>query len=123
MSIPHKTYLVLVKNLVLKAYVGIYPKEKIRKQKVRFNISITAKDNIKIRNSISNFVSYDDIIKNVKNIINSGHIPLVENLADKIARECLKNKKIYKIEIMIEKLEPFKEAESVGVKIVRLNKK
>ena len=120
--IKEKTYLVLIKNLILKASVGIYPKEKIRKQKVRFNISIRALNNIKTKNDISDFVSYDDIIKNVKYVINSGHIPLIENLADKIASKCLKDKKIYKIEIIVEKLEPFKEAESVGVKIVRLNK-
>ena len=121
--IKEKTYLVLVKNLILKASVGIYSKEKIKKQKVRFNICVIVKDNIKKKNNdISDFVSYEDIIKNIKHIISKGHIPLIENLADKIASECLKDKKIYKIEIIVEKLEPFKETESVGVKIVRLNK-
>ena len=48
--IKKEKYIVLVKNLILKASVGIYPKEKIRKQKVRFNISITANDNIKTKN-------------------------------------------------------------------------
>ena len=118
-----KKYLVLVKNLILKASVGIYPKEKIRKQKIRFNISITAKDNIKTKNDISELVSYEDVIKNVKNVINKGHTPLIENLAHNIAEKCLINKKILRIEIMIEKLETFKETESVGIKIVRMNKK
>ena len=118
-----KKYLVLVKNLILKASVGIYPKEKIKKQKVRFNIFVTAQDNIKKKNDISDFVSYEDIIKNVKNVINKGHTPLIENLAHNIAEKCLINKKIFKIEIMIEKLETFKETESVGIKIVRMNKK
>ena len=123
MFVSKKTYLVLVKDLTLKAYVGIYPKERIKKQKVRFNVSLTVKDNIKKKNNISDFVSYDEIINIIKKIINSGHIPLVENLADKIALECLKNKKILKIKITVEKLEPFKEADSVGVTIVRFNKK
>ena len=121
--IKEKKYSILIKDLILKASVGIYPKEKIRKQKVRFNISIIATDNIKTKNDISEFVSYEDIIKNVKNIINKGHIPLIENLAQNIAEKCLINKKILKIEIMIEKLETFKEAQSVGIKIVRMNKK
>tara|TARA_B100000949_G_C13911494_1_gene296992 strand:+ start:74 stop:442 length:369 start_codon:yes stop_codon:yes gene_type:complete len=121
--IKEKTYLVLIKNLILKASVGIYPKEKIKKQKVRFNIFVTAQDNIKKKNDISDFVSYEDIIKNVKNVINKGHTPLIENLAHNIAEKCLINKKIFKIEIMIEKLETFKETESVGIKIVRMNKK
>ena len=121
--IKEKKYSVLVKDLILKASVGIYPKEKIRKQKVRFNIFITATDNIKTKNDISDLVSYEDVIKNVKYIINRGHIPLIENLAQDIAKKCLINKKILKIEIMIEKLETFKEAESVGIKIIRMNKK
>ena len=121
--IKEKTYLVLIKNLILKAYVGIYPKEKTRKQKVRFNIFITARDSIKKKNDISNFVSYEDVIKNVKYIVDRGHAPLIENLAQDIAEKCLKNKKILKIEIKIEKLETFKESESVGIKIVRMNKK
>tara|TARA_B100001964_G_C13748987_1_gene386589 strand:+ start:41 stop:412 length:372 start_codon:yes stop_codon:yes gene_type:complete len=123
MIIKEKTYTVLVKNLILKASVGIYPKEKIRKQKVRFNIFITAKDNIKTKNDIKELVSYEDIIKNVKKIISRGHIPLIENLAQNIAKKCLINKKILKIEIMIEKLEIFNESESVGIKIIRMNKK
>ena len=121
--IKEKKYLVLVKDLILKASVGIYPKEKIKKQKVRFNIFVTAQDNIKKKNDISDFVSYEDIIKNVKNVINKGHTPLIENLAHNIAEKCLINKKILRIEIMIEKLETFKETESVGIKIIRMNKK
>ena len=121
--IKKEKYIVLVKNLILKASVGIYPKEKIRKQKIRFNISITAKDNIKTKNDISEFVSYEDIIKNIKNITHRGHTPLIENLAQNIAEKCLINKKILKIKIMIEKLEIFKEAESVGIKIIRMNRK
>ena len=118
-----KTYLVLVKNLILKASVGIYPKEKNRKQKVRFNISVTAADNITESNNISDFISYEDIIKNIKYIISKGHTPLVENLANKIAKKCLADKRILKIEITVEKLETFKEAESVGIKIIRINGK
>ena len=120
--IKEKKYSILIKDLILKASVGIYPKEKIRKQKVRFNISITAKDNIKTKNDISELVSYEDIIKNIKKVINRGHSPLIENLAQNIAKKCLINKKILKIEIMIEKLERFKEAESVGIKIIRMNR-
>ena len=121
--IKEKKYLVLIKDLILNASVGIYPNEKIKKQKVRFNISITAKDNIKTKNDISELVSYEDIIKNVKDVVNKGHTPLIENLAHNIAEKCLINKKILRIEIMIEKLETFKETESVGIKIIRMNKK
>ena len=119
-----KNYRIFVKNLVLGAYVGIYPNEKINKQRIRFNVFISAKDNIKKENNdISQFVSYEDIINKVKKVLNLGHIPLLETLADKIADECLKNKKISLIKIRIEKLDIFKDAESVGIKIIRKQKK
>ena len=119
-----KNYKVFIKDLVIKTYIGIYPSEKINKQRVRFNISILAKDNIKnVKNDISQFVSYEDIINKIKKILSYGHIPLLETLADKIAVECLKNKKILLIEIKIEKLDIFKDAKSVGIKIIRKQKK
>ena len=40
-------YNIFIKDLVLKALIGIYPHEKVNKQKIRFNISISAKDKIK----------------------------------------------------------------------------
>ena len=119
-----KNYKVFIKDLVIKTYIGIYPSEKINKQRVRFNISILAKDNIKkVKNDISQFVSYEDIINKIKKILSYGHIPLLETLADKVAAECLKNKEILLIEIKIEKLDIFKDAESVGIKIIRKQKK
>ena len=117
-------YNIFIKGLVLKAYIGIYSDEKINKQRIRFNVFISAKDNIKKENNdISQFVSYEDIINKVKKVLNLGHIPLLETLADKIADECLKNKKISLIKIRIEKLDIFKDAESVGIKVIRKQKK
>ena len=117
-------YNIFIKGLVLKAYIGIYSDEKINKQRIRLNISISAKDNIKKENNdISQFVSYEDIINKIKKVLSLGHIPLLETMADKIADECLKNKKISLIKIRIEKLDIFKDAESVGIKIIRKQKK
>ena len=119
-----KNYRIFVKDLVLRAYVGIYSNEKINKQRIRFNVSISAKDNIKKENNdISQFVSYEDIINKIKKVLSHGHIPLLETMADKIAGECLKNQKISLIKIRIEKLDIFKDAESVGIKIIRKQKK
>ena len=117
-------YNIFIKGLVLKAYIGIYSDEKINKQRIRFNVFISAKDNIKKENNdISQFVSYEDIINKIKKVLSLGHIPLLEAMADKIADECLKNKKISLIKIRIEKLDIFKDAERVGIKIIRKQKK
>jgi len=117
-------YKIFVKNLTLKAFVGIYASEKIKKQRIRFNILIESKDNINsVKNNISQFVSYEEVIAKIKKILSFGHIPLLETLANQIAKECLKNKKISFIQITIEKLDIFKDAESVGITISRKQKK
>ena len=122
--VKKNNYNIFIKGLVLKAYIGIYSDEKINKQRIRFNVFISAKDNIKKENNdISQFVSYEDIINKIKKVLSLGHIPLLETMADKIADECLKNKKISLIKIRIEKLDIFKDAESVGIKIIRKQKK
>tara|TARA_B100000315_G_C14507757_1_gene555475 strand:- start:155 stop:520 length:366 start_codon:yes stop_codon:yes gene_type:complete len=118
-----KTYTVFIKNLTCKAFVGIYKNEKRTKQRVRFNVLIQADDNIKNNNTISDFVSYEDVINKIKKVLELGHVPLIENLAEQIAKECLKDNKIQTIEIKIEKLDLFKDAESVGIKILRRQKK
>ena len=117
--IKKEKYIVLVKNLILKASVGIYPKEKIRKQKVRFNISITANDNIKTKNDISEFVSYEDVIKIVQNVTNKKHRYLAETVAEEIADRCLELKNALSIQVDLRKPDIMEGQINVGVKVLK----
>ena len=55
----------------------------------------------------------------IRYVISSGHINLVETLADRIAQTCLEDRRVQSVKARIEKLDVFKEAESVGVEIER----
>ena len=79
-----------------------------------------AKDNIaEVKQKIDNFVSYEIIIEKIKKLIIKKHIDLLETLGEKILKICFQDERILSINLKLEKIEVFKEADSVGIEIFR----
>ena len=108
---------IIVKDLILLISVGIHNFEKLKKQKVKFNLTITTDPNLK--SEIKSIVNYESIINDIKRITKKKHFDLLENLAENIFDENFKNKKIIKIKLRIEKLDIIKETKSVGIEVVK----
>ena len=114
------TYKILINELTLDAFIGIHDFEKKKKQKIAISLSLDVADNIsEIEHKIENFVSYEHIVSDIKTILKEGHIDLLETLGEKIVDLCFKDKRVQTINIKLEKLEVFKEANSVGIEIFR----
>ena len=114
------TYEVQINELTLMASIGIHKHEKIKKQRVRISLSIQVIDNLNIVDeSIDNVVSYEKVIKNLKEILSTGHIELLETLGEKISDMCFNDKRILRIWMKLEKLDVFSDAKSVGIEIVK----
>ena len=85
---------------------------------------LKASDSFKVHDDdITNVVSYEYIVNDIEGLINSGHFGLLETLAEKISKICLKDERVLNVTIKIEKLDVFKNARSVGIEIYRENKK
>ena len=110
---------VFVRDLVLAARIGVYQHEKLASQCVRINLELICTEHPAINDDLSNVVNYADLVERVRGIVAEGHINLVETLADRIAQVCLEDRRVQSAKVRIEKLEVFKEAESVGVEIER----
>ena len=108
---------IIVKDLILLISVGIHQFEKIKKQKVKFNIEITTDPNLKP--DIKSIVNYENIINDIKRLTRKTHFELLESLSESIFDEIFKNKKIKKIKLKIEKLDIIKETTSVGIEVVK----
>ena len=108
---------IIVKDLILLISVGIHNFEKLKKQKVKFNLTITTDPNLK--SEIKSIVNYESIINDIKRVTKKKHFDLLENLAENIFDEIFKNKKIIKIKLRIEKLDIIKETKSVGIEVVK----
>ena len=108
---------IIIKDLVLLISVGIHQFEKLKKQKVKFNIEITTDPNLKPE--IKTIVNYESIINDVKKLTKKMHFELLESLSESIFDEIFKNKNVKKIKLKIEKLEIIKETKSVGIEVIK----
>ena len=111
------TKTIIIKDLILSISVGIHQFEKLKKQKVKFNIEITTDSNLKP--DIKTIVNYESVIDDIKHLTKRTHFDLLENLSESIFDEIFKNKKIKKIKLKIEKLDIIKETNSVGIEVVK----
>ena len=108
---------IIIKDLVLLISVGIHQFEKLKKQKVKFNIEITTDPNLK--SEIKTIVNYESVINDIKRLTKKTHFELLESLSDSIFDEIFKNRKIKKIKLKIEKIEIIKETTSVGIEVIK----
>ena len=108
---------IIVKDLILLLSVGIHQFEKLKRQKVKFNIEITTDPNLK--SDIKSIVNYESVINDIKKLTKKSHFELLESLSESIFDRIFRNKKIKKIKLKIEKLDIIKETSSVGIEVIK----
>ena len=108
---------VTVKDLILLISVGIHQFEKLKKQKVKFNLEITTYPNLKP--DVKSIVNYETIINDIKKLTDKKHYELLESLSESIFDKIFKNKSVNKIKLQIEKLDIIKETKSVGIEVIK----
>ncbi len=118
-----------VRDLVLPARIGVYAHEHGRTQRVRINLDLAVEDDgasfvsrpVVGADDLGRVVDYDTVINAVRVVVASGHVQLVETLAERVAEACLRNSQIRVARVMVEKLDAVADAASVGVEIERRN--
>ena len=108
---------IIVKDLILLLSVGIHQFERLKRQKVKFNLEITTDPNLK--SDIKSIVNYESVINDIKKLTKKSHFELLESLSESIFDRIFRNKKIKKIKLKIEKLEIIKETTSVGIEVTK----
>tara|TARA_Y100000591_G_scaffold320757_1_gene334654 strand:- start:44 stop:430 length:387 start_codon:yes stop_codon:yes gene_type:complete len=108
---------ILIKDLILNLSVGLHDFEKLKRQRVKFNIEITTDPDLKT--DVKSIVNYESIINILKDITGKKHYELLEALSEIIFDRIFQNEKIKKIKLKIEKLDIVKEAKSVGIEVIK----
>lgn len=111
---------VFVRDLELNANIGVYGREKGKRQPIRINVDLTVQETDgEIQDKLANVVDYGAVVKNIEKIIDAGHVNLVETLAERIAEICLADRRVRVARVRIEKMNVIPAARSVGVEIER----
>ena len=111
---------VFIKDFTIKEIIGIHNHEKIKKQKIKFNIIIDVDQNsIPDENNIRSIVDYEKITKKLENLAKNKNYNFLESLAEDSFKEIFEDKRINSVTIKIEKPDAIKNAGSVGVEVFK----
>ncbi|MBN1246132.1 MAG: 2-amino-4-hydroxy-6-hydroxymethyldihydropteridine diphosphokinase [Anaerolineae bacterium] len=109
-----------IKDLLLRAIVGINQEEREKRQDVRINITLVADTSrAGLTDAIEDAVNYKTITKQVIRMVETSSFFLVERLAAEIAELCLADPKVEAARVFVEKPGALRFARSVGVEIER----
>lgn len=108
---------VFVRDFVIETEIGAYAHERNTRQRVRFNVEAQVRRRPRADDDFQNLFSYDVITDAIRRFATSGHITLVETLAERIAETTLRDRHVLRVRVCVEKLDILDG--SVGVEIVR----
>lgn len=109
---------VFVRDLVLRAHIGVRAHEKGQRQRVRINLDLAVLDT-ETNDRLEDVVCYDDVMAAVRLVVEEGHVHLIETLAEGIAEACLRDRRVQSARVRVEKLDVYADAASVGIEIER----
>jgi len=114
---------VFIKDFIIEEIIGIHKHEKIKKQKIKFNIVIDVDQNtLPVEDDIKSIIDYEKIINKLENLANKKKYNFIESLVEDSFKEIFEDKRINSVKIKIEKPEAIKNADSVGIEVFKTRK-
>ena len=111
---------VFIKDFIIQEIIGIHEHEKMKKQKIKFNIVIDVNQNtFPDEKDIKSIVDYEKITNKLKNLTRGKKYNFLESLAEDSFKEIFEDRRINSVKIKIEKPEAIKNANSVGVEVFK----
>ena len=114
---------VFIKDFIIEEIIGIHKHEKIKKQKIKFNIVLDVNQNsLPDEKNIKSIVDYEKITNKLENLTRSKKYNFLESLVEDSFKEIFEDERINSVTIKIEKPEAIKNAKSVGVEVFKTRK-
>jgi dihydroneopterin aldolase len=114
---------VFIKDFIIEEIIGIHKHEKIKKQKIKFNIVLDVNQSfVPDEKDINSIVDYEKITNKLENLTKNKKYNFLESLVEDSFKEIFEDKRIDSVKIKIEKPEAIKNAKSVGVEVFKTRK-
>ena len=114
---------VFIKDFIIEEIIGIHEHEKIKKQKIKFNIVLDInQSSIPDEKDIKSIVDYEKITNKLENLTKSKKYNFLESLIEDSFKEIFEDERINSVTIKVEKPEAIKNAKSVGVEVFKTRK-
>ena len=119
-EIPAYNDKIHIRDLAIRCIIGVNQDERTEKQDVVINV-ILFTDTRKAGQTdiLEDSVDYKMVKKAVLSLVENSAFLLIEKLAEEIAKVCLGNSKVQKVNVTVDKPGVLRYARSVAVEIVR----
>ncbi len=112
--------IIKVKNLKVTTIIGIYEWEKTFNRELIINLKITTDSNQSLINdNIKSTIDYEEIVKQIRQIVARSKAQLIEKLAEEIISAIMTDKRVKKCQLEVDKLKPLADIESFSVTLNR----
>ena len=111
---------IFIKDFIIHEIIGMHDHEKVKKQKIKFNIVIDVNQNtLPNEKDLRSIINYEKITKKLESLVKNKKYNFLESLAEDSFVEIFKDKRISSVKIKIEKPDAIKNASSAGVEIFK----
>ena len=111
---------VFIKDFIIEEIIGVHEHEKIKKQKIKFNIVMDINQNsFPNEKDIKSIIDYEKVTNKLRNLTRRKKYNFLESLAEDSFKELFEDKRILSAKIKIEKPGAIKSAGSVGVEVFK----
>ncbi len=111
---------IYIRDLEIRCIIGVNQVERTEKQDVVINIILFTDTRKAGRtDALADSVDYKRVKKSILSLVESSEFLLIEKLADEIAKVCLDDSKVQKVNVTVDKPGALRYTRSVAVEIVR----
>jgi dihydroneopterin aldolase len=114
---------VFIRGLELMARLGIHPHEKAGPQRIRVSVELVVRDDAAPvgvgPDDFRRVVDYSRMVELARETVATGHVLLVETLAERVAVAALEDHRVERARVTVEKPEAFADVDAVGVIVER----
>jgi dihydroneopterin aldolase/D-erythro-7,8-dihydroneopterin triphosphate epimerase len=111
---------IYIRDLSIRCIIGVNQEERTEKQDVIINVILFA-DTRKAgqTDDLDDSVDYKKVKKTILSLVENSEFLLIEKLAEEIAKVCLEDSKVQKVNVTVDKPGALRYTRSVAVEIVR----
>lgn len=111
---------IYIRDFELRCIIGVFPRERVRKQTVVFNITLeTDLRAAGTSDSLGSTVDYKAIKLEILEFVENSRFKLIEALAEGVAAICLKSPQVQSVTVTLDKPGALNFCRSVAVEITR----
>jgi dihydroneopterin aldolase len=109
---------VFVRGLKIDAQIGVYAHERGRAQPLIVDVELELGE--QRIDALADTVNYERIAMRAREVAAAGHVDLVEEYADRLARACLDDPRVRRVRVRVEKPQAIEGAQAAGCETVHV---